>query len=279
MSAPPPFQPTFDFEAAGHAAEDGEALIIDVDGYEGPLHVLLALARTQKVDLLRLSILKLAEQYLAFVQQARRLRFSLAADYLVMAAWLAYLKSRLLLPIPPKDDEPSGEELAAELARRLRRLEAMRQASVALMARIRLGRDVFQRGKPELMDIENRPIYQASLYELLSAYADHRQRRMITSVRVERRLVWGLQQAREILERLVGELDDWTSLDGFLATYIPEEERATVLASSFSASLEMVREGRLELRQSNAFAPLYLRRARGDLDQPVFPAIRDDLEP
>ena len=245
--------------------EDGEPkLIVDVAGFEGPLDLLLALSRAQKVDLSRISILELADQYLQFIEAVRTRRLELAADYLVMAAWLAYLKSRLLLPVPPKDDEPTGEELAAELARRLRRLEAMREAAVALMGRNRLGRDVFRRGMPELMVVENRPIFQATLYELLTAYADHRQRRMLTSVRVERRLVWGLQEAREVLERLVGELDDWTSLDGFLATYIPAEERATVLASSFSASLEMVREGQLELRQSRAFGTLYLRRARGD---------------
>ena len=170
------FQPHFDFEAAGHAAEDGEALIIDVDGYEGPLHVLLALARTQKVDLRQLSILKLAEQYLAFVQQARRLRFSLAADYLVMASWLAYLKSRLLLPKPEKKqpDEAPAEEIAAALAYRLAKLDMIRQAAEALRQAPQLGRDVFTRGDPQAIKVAASTRFEGDLYALMRAYADQR---------------------------------------------------------------------------------------------------------
>ena len=236
-------------------------LIIDVDGFEGPLDLLLALSRSQKVDLGRISILQLADQYLDFIDTARSTRLELAADYLVMAAWLAYLKSRLLLPEPPRDDQPSGADLAAELAFRLRRLEAMRTAAARLMQRNRMGREIFARGMPEAMEIETRPIYEATLYDLLRAYADHRQRTMVTTVRVHRRAVWALAEAREILERLVGTPADWVSLDGFLTRYITPESRATVLASSFSASLELVREGRLQVRQAGPFAPLYLRAA------------------
>src|SRR5689334_19625384 len=165
------FQPSLDFDAARIAAEDGEALIIDVDGYEGPLHVLLALARTQKVDLTKISVLKLAEQYLAFVQQARQRRFSLAADYLVMASWLAYLKSRLLLPKPeqPKPEEAPAEEVAARLAFRLAKLEAMRNAAEALRTRAQLGREVFARGDPEAIRIIPSGRIEGSLYDLMTA--------------------------------------------------------------------------------------------------------------
>lgn len=244
-----------------------DTLVVDVAGFEGPLDLLLTLARTQKVDLARISILDLVDQYLAFVERVRARRLELAADYLVMAAWLAYLKSRLLLPSPPEDEEPSGEELAAALAFRLRRLEAMREAAAKLVARDRLGRDVFPRGAPEPTAITVRPEWQASLYDLLSAYASQRQRFMITSVRVAARAVWGLQDAREILERLIGRIAEWTPIEALVAEFATPQMRATVLASTFSASLELVREGRMELRQTDAFAPLHARaRAPGAQD-------------
>lgn len=240
------------------------ALIVDVDGYEGPLDLLLTLARNQKVDLARISILALAEQYLAFIDELRKMRLELAADYLVMAAWLAYLKSRLLLPEPEKaDDEPSGEALAEILAFRLRRLEAMREAAARLATRDRLGREVFPRGAPEPMEIAARRDWNASLYDLLSAYAAQRQRQMVTRVHVRRRTVWGLADARAILERLIGRIGDWTPVESFLLPYMSgPDTRATVRASAFSATLELVREGRLELRQDGTFAPLLIRRAR-----------------
>jgi segregation and condensation protein A len=240
--------------------ERSDTLVVDVDGFEGPLDLLLALARTQKVDLARISILALAEQYLDFIDRVLKTRLELAADYLVMAAWLAYLKSRLLLPAAPADAEPSGADLAAELAFRLRRLEAMREAGAALMTRNRLGRDVFARGAPEPMAVVVRPRYEASLFDLLTAYAGQRQRHMIGSVRVAVRSVWSLSEAREILERLVGRVGDWTPFQNFLGVYMSPSMRATVLASSFSASLEMVREGKIEMKQTGPFAPLYLRR-------------------
>jgi segregation and condensation protein A len=236
------------------------SLVVDVAGFEGPLDLLLHLARHQKVDLARISILALAEQYLLFVEGARKLRLELAADYLVMAAWLAYLKSKLLIPKLPGEDGESGEELAAVLQFRLKRLEAMRDVGNRLVNRNRLGRDVFARGMPELVIVEKRNEYSASLYDLLTAYAVQRQRKAINNVHIAKRGVWSLKQARDILTRLVGGLADWTALDKFLVAYLTSpEERATAIASSFAASLELVREGIVEMRQQEAFAPLYLR--------------------
>ncbi|NGO51404.1 segregation and condensation protein A [Allomesorhizobium camelthorni] len=236
------------------------ALLIDVAGFEGPLDLLLHLARNQKVDLARISILALAEQYLKFVDSARAIRLELAADYLVMAAWLAYLKSKLLIPKQPGDDGESGEELAAVLQFRLKRLEAMRDAAARLVNRNRLGRDVFARGMPEMVIVEKRNEYSASLYDLLTAYAVQRQRQAITNVRIAKRGVWSLKEARDILIRLIGEFRDWTALDQFLTQYLTSaEERSTAIASSFAATLELVREGAIEMRQQEAFAPLYLR--------------------
>ncbi|MDF1609884.1 ScpA family protein [Hoeflea sp. YIM 152468] len=242
------------------------ALVIDVEGFEGPLDLLLHLARTQRVDLARISVLALAEQYLLFVEKARQLRLELAADYLVMAAWLAYLKSRLLIPQGPKGDEPSGEEMAAQLAFRLKRLEAMREAATRLVNRNRLGRDVFARGAPEPMVIDKTSYFDATLYDLLTAYAAQKQRQTITQVTISRRRVWSLSDARVILMRLIGEMKDWTALDQYLLRYLADpEERATAIASSFAASLEMVREGRIEIRQDGAFQPIFMRRSQ----QPV----------
>lgn len=244
------------------AEADGEALIVDVAGFEGPLGLLLALARTQKVDLTRISILALAEQYLVFIAELRRMRLELAADYLVMAAWLAYLKSRMLLPEPPDgDDEPSGEELAAQLAFRLRRLEAMREAAARLMTRNRLGRNVFARGMPEGIRIETRSTYSAELYDLLKAYAGQREKAAQLHYRVRPRPVVTLKEAREALKRLVGAAADWARLDECLAQFVlGQATRASAVASSFGASLELAREGEIELRQEKPFAPVYLRR-------------------
>ena len=261
-----PKDPTSQIIAEGARAVSDPALVVDVDGFEGPLDLLLTLARKQKVDLAKISILALVEQYLAFVNEARRLRLELAADYLVMAAWLAYLKSRLLLPEQKDDEDLTGEELAAALAFRLRRLEAMRDAAAKLMDRPRLGRDVFDRGRPEPLAVARTNLYTATLYDLLTAYAVQRQRRSVTSVQVRRRSVLSLQEARDILVRLVGRDMDWAPLDAYLMRYMVDDGRATtVLASGFSASLEMVREGELELRQAAPFAPLYLRRPQVDV--------------
>lgn len=254
-------------DPADLSAGGGEgAFVVDLDGFEGPLDLLLALARTQKVDLTRISILELADQYLSFIEQARRGRLELAADYLVMAAWLAYLKSRLLLPAPPQEEGPSAEELAAAFTRRLRHLERIRKASEQLMARPQMGRELFARARPEATERSPRPVvYVASLYDLLSAYALQRQTQALSTVTLKMRAVWSLADARERLERLLGRdlTADWMRLDQFLLEYLTEpDQRATALASSFSATLEMVREGLVDIRQDAPFAPLWLR-ARG----------------
>lgn len=247
------------------AGEGEPSLIVDVEGFEGPLDFLLALARQQKLDLTKISMLALAEQYLTFIDQAKALRLELAADYLVMAAWLAYLKSRLLIPELEQEDEPSGEELAAMLALRLKKLEAMRQASEALLARPQAGLDFFLRGAPEDISLIKKPEFTATLYELLTAYAAQRQRQAVSEVQVRKREVWSLQEARDVLTRLVGEISDWTPVDALLQTYLSMGEmRLTAMASSFAASLELVREGHLELKQSEAFGTIYVRGKRDD---------------
>jgi segregation and condensation protein A len=241
--------------------ESGEpAFCVDVDGFEGPLDLLLELARRQKVDLARISVLALAEQYLVFIEQARNLRFELAADYLVMAAWLAYLKSRLLLPQAQNDEEPLAADLAAALALRLQRLEAMRAAAEALVNRPRLGRDMFQRGQPEGVEISRTSQWQASLHDLLSAYARQRQKHAAARLRLKQRFVWSLAEARAALERLAGQALDWTVLDPYLMSYCTSKEaRRAVRASGLAALLEMVLQGRLSLRQDRAFAPLWIK--------------------
>jgi segregation and condensation protein A len=248
----------------GRPAElaDGEpSLVVDVEGYEGPLDLLLALARQQKVDLAKISILALADQYLQFIEAARKIRLELAADYLVMAAWLAYLKSRLLLPEPPTPDGPSAEDMATALANRLRRLEAIREASNRLMNRPQLQREVFARGNPESIAEVRHQKYTSTLFDLLSAYAVQRQQRVLTSVHLAKRTVWSLAEARASLERLVGIAEDWSCLDEYLLNYVADpSQRATVFASSFAAALELVREGDMELNQKEAFAPLYFRK-------------------
>ncbi len=245
------------------AATDSEALIVDVAGFEGPLDLLLAMARTQKVDLSGVSVLALAEQYLDFIAEAQRLRLELAADYLVMAAWLTYLKSRLLLPREESnEDEPSGEELAQRLAFRLARLEAMRDVAARLMTRERLGRDVFARGRPETVKTTRETHYNAELFDLLRAYADQRKRTLPRVHVVKRRTVWSIKDARQRLERLVGKVTgSWLQLDACLRQYLgPREEHRTVVASSLGAMLEMAREGLVELRQDDAYGPIYVRR-------------------
>lgn len=251
--------------------DDGEpSLLVDVQGFEGPLDLLLHLARTQRVDLSRISVLALAEQYLGFVEQAQALKLELAADYLVMAAWLAYLKSKLLIPKQKGDDEATGEELIATLQFRLKRLEAMRDAAANLVNRKRLGRDVFARGMPELVVVDRSSQFSATLYELLTAYTSQRQRQSVTHVQIEKRAVWSLKEARSALVRLMGISEDWISLDRFLINYaLTPQERASALASSFAASLELVREGKLEVRQNAPFEPIYMRAQAGmnELDE------------
>lgn len=238
-----------------------ERLVVSLDGFEGPLDLLLSLARMQKVDLSKISILKLAEQYLDFITEARSLRLEVAADYLVTAAWLAFLKSKLLLPAEEKSEEgPSGEEMALHLAFRLKRLEAMREAVARLFGRKRLGVDLFARGMPEGVRTFRKSEYWASVYDLLKAYADQRGRVTAAPVKMGGRTVWSVREARELLERLFGQSANWSILESYIESYLRDfEVSKTALASSFGATLELTREGFTEIRQAAPFAPIYVR--------------------
>jgi segregation and condensation protein A len=256
------FQQTLAFEAASTAVLDGEALIIDIDGFEGPLDLLLALARSQKVDLLKLSVTRLAEQYLTFVREARRKHFSLAADYLVMAAWLAFLKSRLLLPKPerPREDEPAPEAVAAQLAFRIAKLDAMRRAAEGLKVRPILKRDVFPRGDPDAISVVSRRRATGDLRALMEAYVEPRARGQDRVYRPAPMEAFHLEEARAHLRSLLPALDRWTALTRVAPEQRPEgPSRASYVASTLSASLEMVREGELEARQLAPFTEVYLR--------------------
>ncbi|WP_120632993.1 ScpA family protein [Ruegeria sp. EL01] len=239
-----------------------EALIVDVDGFEGPLDVLLTLSRTQKVDLRKISVLALAQQYLAFVEKARALRIELAADYLVMAAWLAFLKSRLLLPPDPDDEGPSGEELAAHLAFQLERLQAMRDAAARLMARDQLGRDFFRRGQGEDVTRIRTVTYSATLLDLMQGYARIRTRDEFRPFVMDRNAVFTMEQALERMRPLIGFAGTWTDME----TYLPEGwdadpvRKRSATAATFAASLELVKEGHMEMKQSESFAPIQLRK-------------------
>jgi segregation and condensation protein A len=241
----------------------GADLVVDIEGFEGPLDLLLALARTHRIDLSRISMLALADQYLSYIGEIRRLNLELAADYLVMAAWLAYLKSRLLLPSEgPQSAEPSGEELAARLAFRLQRLEAMRKAAAVLMTSKLLGRDVFARGQPEAPVTIKETRWTAELYDLLKAYAESRARTIKHVHVVKKRTVWSVKDARRRLETLLGgDIGDWVQLDRYLERFLtPADPPRTVMAASFGATLELAREGLVELRQEGPFQPIYMRR-------------------
>lgn len=237
---------------------DDDVLTIDIEGWEGPLDLLLALARTQKVDLRQISILALVDQYLTYVEEARALKLEIAADYLVMAAWLAYLKSALLLPRDP-EIEPSPEELALRLQLRLERLSAMREAGARLMARDRTGRDVFMRGAPEGLRTVRKAVWQAEIYDLIAAYGRVSARTRPVLHVVSRRPVMSLDAAIERVARLLGERIDWATIEAFLPPEATGEYRKSALASSFLAALELARQGKLELRQKSPFAPLYLK--------------------
>ena len=238
-----------------------EALIVDVDGFEGPLDLLLTLSRTQKVDLRQISVLALARQYLAFVEQAKALRIELAADYLVMAAWLAFLKSRLLLPPDPEEEGPSGEELAAHLAFQLERLSAMRESAAKLMARDQLGRDRFPRGLPEDLTRVRRTVWTANLVDLMQGYARIRTKDEFRPFVLDRGAIMSMEQALERMRGLIGYAGDWTDL----VSYLPDgwesdpAKRRSATAASFAASLELAKEGKLEIRQSDTFAPIHIR--------------------
>lgn len=246
-------------------AGSGQELVVDVGGFEGPLDVLLTLARKQKVDVTQLSILELADQYLAWVARVRSTNLELAADYLVMAAWLAYLKSRLLLPDLDGEDEPTGEEMAAALAFQMRRLESMQEAGERVMARPRLGQDFFANGMPEKFGYASTSVYEVSLFDLLSAYGEHTHRSNIRTLRIEPSELYSPDDAMKILTDMLGRMPDWSNLMQFL----PEELRGdlvsrSMLASTFVAALHLTKEGKLHLRQNQAFESIYVRQTESD---------------
>lgn len=261
------FQDELEFEAADDAVEHGRALILDIDGYEGPLHLLLELARMQKVDLTRISIRELADQYVDFIKNAKDLRIELAADYLVMASWLAYLKSRLILPKQDGEEQlPEAEELAAHLAFRLQRLDAMRRAAEGLFKLKMTGQSIFLRGAPEGLRSGTTPLYQAEIFDMLKAYGDIRSQAAIRKHKLPKPLVLALVEARHRLERAVGSALEWRSLDELLpdgADFETPLPSRTLRASSLLAGLELAKEGKLELKQTKAFSTLYLRSTHG----------------
>jgi segregation and condensation protein A len=253
----------FEEDRPDYEAQGPDRLLLDIDGFEGPIDVLLSLARDQKVDLTHISILALAEQYLEFIARARELRLELAADYLVMAAWLAYLKSRLLLPAPPGDEEPSGAEMAAILAFQLQRLEAMKEAGAKLFERPQLGQAVFRRGEPEPLKTENRTTFDVTLYDVLRAYARQHARKEGSTLHIAPTELYSIEDALQRLRGLVGSVPEWTVLSRFLPHGLKDPLLVrSALASTFVATLELTRNGKLEIQQSQPYAPLYIRTSR-----------------
>ena len=255
----------FDHQAVAERVA-AETLIVDVDGFEGPLDLLLSLSRTQKVDLRKISVLDLAVQYLGFIEKARELRIELAADYLVMAAWLAFLKSRLLLPPDPTMAGPTGDELAAHLAFQLERLQAMRDAAAKLMARDRLGRDRFVRGVTEDVTRRKTVNYSANLLDLMQGYARIRTRDDFRPFVMDRDTVFTMEQALQRMRGLIGFTGHWTDI----LSYLPDgwtddpNKRRSATASTFAASLELAKEGKIVIRQDEIFSSIQIKRADRD---------------
>ena len=256
--------PAYQIPSSMRGATNAENVLeVDVDGFEGPLDILLNLARVQKVDLKQISILQLAEQYLEFIGKVQSLKIEIAADYLVMASWLAYLKSRLLLPKENDDENVSAEEMAARLVFQLQRLEAMRDASAKLMTRNQLGRDFFSRGMPEGIRVKRESHYDASLYELLTSYSTQRLRNYYASWKPTELPILSIERARMRLERMLGKMDDWEEFDMIVMKELKDPvKRRTTAASSFSAMLEFARDGKLEIQQNKNFGKILMRRAR-----------------
>lgn len=255
------------FEAAqpDYQAAIEDSLVLNLDGFEGPIDVLLTLARTHKVDITKISILGLAEQYLAFIQRAHALQLEIAADYLVMAAWLAYLKSRLMLPSTDDEDEPTGAELAARLAFQLQRLEAMRKAAGEVMERPQLGQDFYARGEPDPLIVDTTTEFSATLYDLLTMYARIRDRQGASTLQISPARLYSMDDALERLGKLLGHAPDWTTLSRFLPEGIGDDlMMRSAIASTFAASLELARQGKLQLNQSQTFAPIYVRARQED---------------
>lgn len=255
-----------DFELTEAPSEDSPAaFVVDLDGFEGPIDVLLTLAREQKVDITQISIVQLADQYLTFVARVRSTNLELAADYLVMAAWLAYLKSRLLLPDLSSEDEPSGEEMAAALAFQLKRLESMQEAGARIMAHGRLGQDFFARGAPEKFAITQNTVFDVTLFDLLKCYGEQSRRKAGTTLHIEAWDIYSVDDALERLHALVGKIPDWQTMSEFLPKGLKEGlGLRSAIASTFAASLEMAREGKLRLRQNTSFGQIYIRSSADD---------------
>jgi len=241
---------------------EGQGFRVDLEGYEGPIDALLQLARDQKVDLKNISILQLADQYLEFVREARRLRLELAADYLVMAAWLAYLKSRLLLPDSNGEEEPSGAEMAAALKFQLQRLQAMQEAGDQLRSLPQMGQDFFRRGEPQKLEVEETVTYEATLYDLLKAYSRNKTRaQAVSRLRVVPLDLYSVDDVLQRIERLIGVSTDWQTLSRFLPSDLMDNLTwRSAVAATFAASLEMAKQGKLKLRQDGVFGPIYLRK-------------------
>ncbi len=257
-------QPVPDHLAAQGEAGSSHALVVNLEGFEGPLDLLLALARDQKVDLTKISVLALAEQYLDFIQTARKLQLEIAADYLVMAAWLAYLKSRLLLPVEENEEEPTAAEMAAALQYQLQRIEAMRTAAEALFARPLLGRDVFDRGAPEGIRVITHPVYDASLFEMLDAYGAITRRGKAETLTIEQFELFSMDDALGRLRGVLGSAPEWATLSSFLPEGLREGlPKRSAIAATFAASLELVRDGHAQIRQDSKFGPIFFRRRPG----------------
>ena len=243
-------------------------LVLDLDGFEGPIDLLLSLAREQKVDLAKISILALADQYLDYVRNARMLKLELASDYLVMAAWLAYMKSRLLLPKEEDQEEESAEVLAEALALQLRRLDAMREVGQRLFTLNLLGRDVFPRGDPEEIKLVYRPFYEVALSDLLACYAAHRRRGALSQMSIPASSIYSVEAAVHRLSNLLGRAVDWVDLKKFLPVDLVDNLVArSALASTFAASLELAKEGKIEVQQSVSFGPIYVRARKTESEE------------
>ena len=240
-------------------------LIVNLEGYEGPLDVLLILAKSQKVDLMQISILQLTEQYLVFIAKVRERNLELAADYLVMAAWLAYLKSNLLIPREESGEELSAEEMAERLKHQLKKLEAIRQVSEKLMNLPRLGSDFFERGMPEGIRLIRTPEYYSSLYDLMKSYADQRYKTAYSSMTIERPPVYAMEDALVRLQRMIGSVPEWTRLETFLPReYSTGKGARTGVAGTLAASMELVREGLIEVQQLMPFGPVFIKSKKED---------------
>ena len=258
------FESPFPDYSNSNQEKHDDKLVLSLDGFEGPIDLLLDLARDQKVDLTNISILGLAEQYLNFIEQARLMSIELAADYLVMAAWLAYLKSRMLIPVSEDTDEPSGAEMAAALKYQLQRLEAMRKLAAKLFDRPLLGRDVFQRGDPEGIRVNVRSLYNSTLFEILQAYGSTQNRRAPAPLKIEQMELFSMDEALGRLNMFIGKIVDWSVLSSFLPEGLENDlVRRSAVAANFAASLELVRSGKAEIKQDHLFGPIYFR-SRGD---------------